>query len=116
MKLKIYMLDLRVFEKLPMIQDMERAGELSEHHAWKARKNVWSKVGYDVYVAFVIAASNEKQARLLAQEVASSAAPPGDEIGEGGRWRDPKLTSCRVVGEALEGAKESVILADFRNG
>jgi len=64
---------------------------------------------FDEVNGFVIAATDETEARLLACE------RPGDEGGH--VWVDPKLSECHLIGyTAVVGQDAGILMRDFHNG
>ena len=72
--------------KIWLIEPIEGARDAEGKLPWQP----W----YDKAFGFVVAAATEDEARKLASE------KPGDEGA--GVWLDPKLTSCRELGQGEE--------------
>jgi hypothetical protein len=73
-------------------------------------RNIWDRSPiYDAYDGFIVAASSEKDARILANE------RPGDE---GPIWTDPTKVSCEHIGFTLPSdiPVGYIISSDFHAG
>jgi hypothetical protein len=67
---------------------------------------------YDEYAGFVIAASNEVEARNLATEEDSY--PHGG--GAGKAWLDGDFADCKLIATSATHETAQVVLSDFRAG
>ena len=63
---------------------------------------------HDEAAGFVVAARDEKWARWLAAD------NPGDEGAH--FWMDPRKSICHLVGTAVEGQAEGILMRDFHAG
>ena len=69
-----------------------------------SRGGAWD---YDEYDAFVVAATSDEEARLIAST---------DDRECGNAWMDPNFASCELIGRACSGIIAGVVLGSFNAG